>query len=90
MSVQLLDKDTLVIWQYILDSLGEFIVNCNFEEAASDESNLLNYTAAIHLKGKWEHMTFHGIGENSLLDLRAMLEQFLNNLIPYVSDGKPS
>jgi hypothetical protein len=42
--------------------------------------NLLNNTATIHLKGKWENVAFHSVGQYSFLYLGTVLEQLLDYL----------
>lgn len=41
---------------------------------------LLDYTTTVHLERQWENMAFHSVRQHGLLNLSAVLEQFLNDL----------
>lgn len=45
------------------------------------EAYLLNDAAAIHLQGQGKYMSFHCIGQERLVNLRTVLEQFLDDVV---------
>ena len=44
-------------------------------------AHLLNHTASIHLRGQYQDMVPHTVGQHLFLGLVAMLEQFLNDVV---------
>lgn len=83
-SVDFPNEGGLLIGKNVLDSL-------NGEEARGIRSwtthhlgeaiYLLDHTTPVHLKGELKNVPIHGIRQGGLLNLRSILEQFLDDII---------
>jgi hypothetical protein len=84
-SVDFPNEGGLLIGKNVLDSL-------NGEEARGIRSwtthhlgeaiYLLDHTTPVHLKGELKNVSIHGIRQGGLLNLRSILKQFLDDIIP--------
>ena len=81
-SIDFPNKGSLLIRKNVFDGLnGERVRSKDKIRHRGEGIYLLNHTTPIHLKRKLENVPIHSVRQCGLLDLRSILEQFLDDVV---------
>jgi len=82
-SIDFPNKGGLLIRKNVFDSLNgkEARHQIGANTSPGGRIYLLDHTTSIHLKGELKDMPIHGIRQSGLLNLRSVLEQFLDHVV---------